>query len=121
MATIKLKIGSGIPTTSDIIIGELALDKDNGDLYGGIDDSGSVKVKKLVGSGTVGTIWDASTNYKVGDIVSYDSNVYVSLLDNINKQPDNNSTEWLNNNYSEDVTGTSDEFVDDIMWYPRGK
>lgn len=39
-------------------------------------------------------VWNSSTNYYIGETVRYGGNVYKANIDNNNKQPDLNNTEW---------------------------
>lgn len=46
------------------------------------------------GSGAGGTIWDSATGYSVGDIVSYNGEVYVAVASSTNKIPASEPTYW---------------------------
>ncbi|MHC4616817.1 MAG: hypothetical protein ACYTEQ_03590 [Planctomycetota bacterium] len=55
--------------------------------------------------------WDATLNYSTGDEVYYDSNYYVSLLDNnVNQQPDTATTYWetVGDNFVRTISFTQD-------------
>ncbi len=109
---IKLKRGTSTPTTSDIVDGEVAIDKSAQKLY--VNDSGSIKE---IGGGASSGVSDGDiTTAKLADDAVTDA----KLANSINSAIAANTAKTSNATHTGDVTGsTSLTIANDAVTYAK--
>ncbi len=94
--TIKLKRSSVVghtPATTGIELGEVAINTSDGRMYIKKERFGVESIILINTPEQGGTVWNTTTEYKTGDVVTYyngvniDSNLYIALVDNQGANP----------------------------------
>ncbi len=105
------KTSPSAPGPSEIEERELLINLADEMLYTSSDGSDIIN---LSSDGT-GSIWDPNVTYKIGDIISYNGDVYVSTIVNNVANIPGSGPEWTTYNIpvaSNTITGTIKLFVD---------